>query len=58
LVVPIIAYTLSSTKMRYKGQNSFCWVVRGWGEDGGGWWVREGMGERGRIDPNIVCTYE
>jgi hypothetical protein len=57
LVFPIIAYTLSSTKLEM-GQNSFCLVRRGYGK------VKEGVGEREvaregvRNDPNIVCTYE
>jgi hypothetical protein len=35
LVLPIIAYTLSSTKLEIR-TNSFCQVVRGYGERGRG----------------------
>jgi hypothetical protein len=35
-----------------KEQNMFCLEVRG------GWWGEEGVGGRGRNDPNNVCTYE
>jgi hypothetical protein len=49
LVFPIIAYTLSSTKLRVKGK------ILSAGYGGG---VREGVGEEGRNDPNIVCIYE
>jgi hypothetical protein len=49
LFLPIIAYTLSSTKLEI-GQNSFCWVLRGWGErEGVEWMVREGMGQGGEM---------
>jgi hypothetical protein len=42
LLLPIIAYTLSSTKLEIR-QNSFCQVVRGWEGERGGWGVREGV---------------
>jgi hypothetical protein len=34
--------------------------VRDWGGEGEGrgGWVREGLGEGRRNDPNIACTYE
>jgi hypothetical protein len=49
--------TKLSRQKRYH-QNSFCQVARGWGGEGGGRVLREGQGEGGRNDPNIVCTYE
>jgi hypothetical protein len=44
LVLLIIVYTLSSTKLEVRAKQ----FLPG----------REGAGERGRSDPNIVCTYE
>jgi hypothetical protein len=56
LVLPIIAYTLSSTKLEIKAKQFLP------GSEGvrkkGGRGVREGPEEGGRNDPNIVCTYE
>jgi hypothetical protein len=52
LVLLIIAYTLSSTKLRDKGKIVSAWyrgVRVGKGGSGGG---------EGRNDPNIVCIYE
>jgi hypothetical protein len=40
LFLPIIAYTLSITKLEIRA-NSFCWVLR---EEGTEWVVREGVG--------------
>jgi hypothetical protein len=58
LFLPIIAYTLSSTKLEIR-ENSFCWVLRGWEErERAEWVVREGVGIGGRNDPSLVCTYE
>jgi hypothetical protein len=40
-------------------QNSFCWVLRGWGKrEWAEWVVREGVGAGRRNDPSLVCTYE
>jgi hypothetical protein len=50
LFLPIIAYTLSSTKLEIRAKN-FCLEARGWRE-------RKGIREGGRDYPNIVCTYE
>jgi hypothetical protein len=55
LFLPIIAYTLSSTKLEIRAKY-FLLGSEGVGGEGG--WVKEGMGEGGRNDPNIVCTYE
>jgi hypothetical protein len=46
LVLPIIAYTLSSTKLDIRAKE----FLPGREAVGGG--------EGGRNDPNIVCTYE
>jgi hypothetical protein len=59
LVLPIIAYTLSSTKLEIRAKWFLLgseWVVG----KGRGWGIREGVGvgEGGRNDPNIVCKYE
>jgi hypothetical protein len=51
LVLPIIAYTLSSTKLEIRAKEFLLGTERVGGE-------REGGGEGGRNDPNIVCTYE
>jgi hypothetical protein len=51
LVLPIIAYTLSSTKLDIRAKQ-FLPVSEGMPG------IREGVGEGGRNDPNIVCTYE
>jgi hypothetical protein len=56
LVLPLIAYTLSSTKLEIRAKY-FCLVVRGYVGSGRGW-GKGGSGEGGRNDPNIVCTYE
>jgi hypothetical protein len=56
LFIPIIAYTLSSTKLEIRA-NSFCRGSRWWGE-GGGRGIRERVREGGRNDPNIVYTYK
>jgi hypothetical protein len=48
LVLPIITYTLSSTKLEIR-QNSFCWVTRGKGGLGREWEeVKGGEGGKGR----------
>jgi hypothetical protein len=57
LVLPIIAYTLSSTKLERRA-NSFCLVARGFGGKERSRGVRGGREEGGRNDPNIVCTYK
>jgi hypothetical protein len=54
LFLPIIAYTLSTTKLEI----SFCWVLRGGEREGAEWVVREGVGAGGRNEPSLVCTYE
>jgi hypothetical protein len=57
LVLPIIAYTLSSTKLEIRAKYFLpsIEVMRGEvGEEG----VREEVGEGGRNDPNTACTYE
>jgi hypothetical protein len=51
LFLPIIAYTLSTTKLEIRAKQFLL------GSKGVGW-VREGVGEGERNDPNIVCTYE
>jgi hypothetical protein len=57
LFLPIIAYTLPSTKLEIRAKQILPCSKRV-GREGGGGGVREGMGEGGRNDPNIVCTYE
>jgi hypothetical protein len=54
LFLPIIAYTLSSTKSEIRAKQflSGSEGVEREREGVGGW------GEAGRNDPNIVCTYE
>jgi hypothetical protein len=49
LFLPIIAYTLSSTKLEIRA-NSFCLEARGW-EGGGGGRGKGGGGERGEKCP-------
>jgi hypothetical protein len=62
LILSIIAYTLSSTKLEIRAKYFLLGSegVGGRGRGRGG--VREGVGgkrgEGGRNDPNIVCTYE
>jgi hypothetical protein len=51
LVLPIVAYTLSSTKLEIRAK----WFLPG-SEGVAG--EREGVVEGRRNDPNIVCTYE
>jgi hypothetical protein len=59
LVLPIISYTLFSTKLEIRakkflpGSKGVWWRGRGRGRG-----VMEGVGEEGRNDPNVVCTYE
>jgi hypothetical protein len=47
----IIVYTLSSTKLEIRAK-LFLPGIKGVGGE------REGARDRGRNDPNIVCTYE
>jgi hypothetical protein len=59
LLLPIIAYTLSSTKLEIRGKIVFTRYRGGWGErERAEWVVREGLGAGGRNNPSIVCTYE
>jgi hypothetical protein len=51
LVFLVIAYVFSSTKLVKRAEQVLP------GSEGGGW-EREGVGDRGRNDPNNVCTYE
>jgi hypothetical protein len=51
LLLPIIAYTLSSTKLEIRAK-LFLPGIEGVGR------LREGVEAGGRNDPNIVCTYE
>jgi hypothetical protein len=57
LVLPIIAYILSSTKLEIKVKQ-FLLGSEGVGERGWVGGVREGVGKGRRNEPNIVCTYE
>jgi hypothetical protein len=58
LFLPIIAYTLSTTKLEIRAKY-FLLGFEGWGErEGAEWVVREGVGAGGRNDPSLVCTYE
>jgi hypothetical protein len=57
LFFPIIAYTLSSTELEIRPKQ-FLLGSKGVEERGRGQEVREGVGEGGRNDPNIVSTYE
>jgi hypothetical protein len=57
LFLPIIAYTLSSTKLEIRAKQFLPGSEGVGGEKEGvgkGKWQRE----EGRNDPNIVCTYE
>jgi hypothetical protein len=49
-------------KIKDKDRMVSAWKARGWGEREGMWQgkagVRDGVGGRGRNDPNIVCTYK
>jgi hypothetical protein len=58
LFLPIIAYTLSSTKLEIRAKQ-FLLGIEGVGErEGVECVVREGVGAGGRNDPSIACTYE
>jgi hypothetical protein len=57
LFLPIIAYTLSSTKLD-NGKIVSASYQEGRVERDRAGGVREVVGEAGRNDPNIVCTYE
>jgi hypothetical protein len=57
LVLPIIAYTLSSPKLEIRAKQVLPGSERVGGE-GKGEGVERGRGEGGRNDPNIVCTYK
>jgi hypothetical protein len=59
LILPIIAYTLSTTKLEIRAKQ-FLLGIEGVGEEreGAEWLVREGVGAGGRNDPSLVCTYE
>jgi hypothetical protein len=59
LFLPIIAYILSSIKFRDKGKIVSAGYGGGGGDrEGAEWVVTEWVGEEGRNDPSIVCTYE
>jgi hypothetical protein len=51
LVLPIIAYTLCTTKLEIRTK-FFLLGIKGMGE------VRKGVGGGWKNDPNIVCVYE
>jgi hypothetical protein len=57
LVLLIIVYTLSLTKLEIRAKQFLPGSEGVGGEEGGGG-KRRGWGEAGRNDPNIVCTYE
>jgi hypothetical protein len=57
MILPIIAYTLSSTKLEIRAKYILL-SSKGVGGKWRGKGVREEVGEGGRNDPNIVCTYE
>jgi hypothetical protein len=57
LVLLIIAYTLSSTKLEIRAKQ-FLPGSEGVGARGRSRGKGRGWRERGRNDPNIVCTYE
>jgi hypothetical protein len=57
LVLPIIAYNLSSTKLEIRAKY-FLPGSEGVGGEREGWGKGREQGEGGRNDPNIVCTYE
>jgi hypothetical protein len=54
LLLPIIAYILSSTKLEIR-ENSFCQILRWWGREGGG--VVDGKGGDGGGGRNDPSTY-
>jgi hypothetical protein len=58
LVLPITAYTLSSTKLEIRVKEFLPDSEGVGGEREGAGGIRERVGEGGRNDPNIVCTYE
>jgi hypothetical protein len=53
-----LSYYLYSlfNKIREKGRTVSAWKWGGREGEGGGW--REGAGDGGRNDPNIICTYK
>jgi hypothetical protein len=57
LFLPIIAYTLSTTKLEIRAKY-FLPGIEGGEREGAEWVVREGVGAGGRNDPSIICTYE
>jgi hypothetical protein len=57
LFLPIIAYTLSSTKLEIRAKQFLPGSV-GVGGEREKRGERKGRGEGRRNDPNIVCTYE
>jgi hypothetical protein len=57
LFLPIIAYTLSTTKLEIRAKYFLLGIE--WGErEGAEWVVREGVGAGGRNEPSLICTYE
>jgi hypothetical protein len=58
LVLPIIAYTHSSTKLDIRAKQFLPGSEGVVGERKGVGGLKEGVGEGGRNDSNIVCTYE
>jgi hypothetical protein len=59
LFLPIIAYTLSSTKLEIRAKIVSAGYRGGGGErEGVNWVVKAGVRAGGRNDPSIVCTYE
>jgi hypothetical protein len=58
LFLPIIAYTVSSTKLEIRVKYFLLVSERVGGSGKGQGVVRVCVGEGRRNDPNIVCTYE
>jgi hypothetical protein len=57
LLLPIIAYTLSTTKLEIRAKYFLLGIEEG-ERKGVEWVVREGVGAGGRNEPSLVCTYE
>jgi hypothetical protein len=58
LVLPIIAYTFSSTKSEIRAKLFLPAREESRGEMEGVWWEKRQQGEGRRNDPNVVCTCE
>jgi hypothetical protein len=52
----MIAYTLSTTKLEIRAKQFLPGIEGVGGRERR--WGKRGVGEGGRNDPNIVCTYE